>query len=239
VSRFENKFSMNSVIEHWDKVSNEYDEANEEIEETHTQRFNEAIKYIDLKQNDKILNIWSRTGKAIEYLRDKCQDISIINIEVSEGMIKQAKKKYSAETFLQSSLHTIPCKDDAFDFVLSLETLEHVPDPLLFLFEIKRVLKVNGMLVMSLPPSTAEYTSILVDLFHLHHGEGPHKFLPSKIVKKMIEEVGLKLIKHKGTVLIPVGPKFLKNFGMKIEDKIQNTPLREFCIRQFYICKKG
>ena len=243
MSKYKNKFYMDSVRKHWNKVSEEYDDINEEIDETHTQRFREAIKYMDLEKDNKILNIWSRTGKAIEYLRGKCQGISIINIELSEGMLKQAKKRYPDEIFLQSSLHTIPCKDNIFDFVLSLETLEHVPDPFLFLLEVKRVLKPRGRLVMSLPPHRVEIYNKVVDLsiafkIDLHHSEGPRKNISSKIVKKMIEEVGLKLIKHKGTVLIPVGPKFLKNFGMKIEDKIQNTPLREFCIRQFYICEK-
>ena len=238
MSEFKNKFSMNSVREHWNKVSEEYDYINEEIDETHTQRFREAIKYMELKPNDRILNIWSRTGKAIEYLRNKCQDVIIVNIELSEGMIKQAKKTFPNEFFLQSSLHEFPCEDSTFDFVLSLETLEHVPDPLLFLQEIKRVLKPGGRLVMSLPPATAEYIPFLEDMFHLHHGEGPHKFLASKTVKKMIDKAGLKLIKHKGTILVPVGPRFLKDFGTKIEDKIQNTPLKEFCIRQFYVCEK-
>lgn len=239
MSKFKNKFSLKEVREHWNSVSKVYDESNKEHDETHDQRFIEAVKYICPASNIIILDMYSRTGDSIKYLTAQCDDIKIIGTELSEGMIIRAKQKYPENMFVHASPHNLPYKDESFDVVLSLESLEHVTDPYIFLLEIKRVLKPHGTLVLSLPPSTAEYTSILVDLFHLHHGEGPHKFLHSKTVKKIIEKVGLKLIKHKGTLLIPVGPKLLKDFGARIEDRIQNTFLREFCIRQFYICVKG
>ena len=46
------------------------------------------------------------------------------------------------------------------------------------------------------------------------------------------------LIKHRGTVLIPFGPESLQKWGWKMERYIQGTPLREMCIRQFFIARK-
>ena len=238
MNEFRNSFSLRDVQEHWDKVSDEYDHTNEEHAQTHDQRWVEATKHMDLDPGMVILDIFCRTGDAIKYLAKECEDVIIIGAELSGGMLNQARKKYPQNMFLLVSPHALPFKDNSFDIVLSLETLEHIPDPPLFLSEIRRVLKANGKLVMSLPPSTAEYTSIIVDLLHLHHGEGPHKFLSPKTVKRIIKKADLELIKHKGTLLIPVGPKFLRDFGVKIEDKIQSTFLREVGIRQFYICEK-
>ena len=124
------------------------------------------------------------------------------------------------------------------DCILSLETLEHAPSPSKFLEECYRVLKPNSLLIMSLPPATAELPLRIYEVFFTNHGEGPHKFLSSKKVKKLLKEANFKLITHKGTLLIPIGPRFLKKIGEKIINKFQNTFISELGIRQFYICQK-
>jgi hypothetical protein len=51
-------------------------------------------------------------------------------------------------------------------------------------------------------------------------------------------ETHWKLNLHKGTVLIPVGPLKLQNFGEKILNTFQGTWIAELGIRQFYVCEK-
>jgi hypothetical protein len=43
---------------------------------------------------------------------------------------------------------------------------------------------------------------------------------------------------HEGTVLLPVGPPFLKQFAEKIIRSTQGTFIAELGIRQFYVCIK-
>src|ERR1044072_5627944 len=57
-----------------------------------------------------------------------------------------------------SSRHTyicpiekIPCADDTFDFILCTQVLEHVPDPLAAVKELRRVLKSSGQLFLTVP----------------------------------------------------------------------------------------
>jgi hypothetical protein len=70
------------------------------------------------------------------------------------------------------------------------------------------------------------------------HGEGPHRFLPSKEVKIMLKKTGWNLLLHKGTVLVPVGPAFLREFGERLISSFQGSLLAEMGIRQFYVCEK-
>lgn len=238
IKNMQNKFTIEEVQKFWDKVADIYDLANKKFRDTHSQRFLEAIKYLDLKPGMKILNIWSRTGGAIPYLKKKCPDIIIFNLEVSTKFIEIAKKKFPQEKFEETDLKKLEFDNNYFDYILSLETLEHAPDPLLFLRELYRTLKPNGMLIMSCPPSIAELPLKIYDLLFTNHGEGPHKFISSKKVKKILKVAGFKIKFHKGTLLIPLGPDFLKRFGEKIIDKLQKTPIQELGIRQFYICEK-
>jgi ubiquinone/menaquinone biosynthesis C-methylase UbiE len=45
----------------------------------------------------------------------------------------------------------IPCSDNSFDAILCTEVLEHLPDPICALKEFSRVLKPNGVLILTAP----------------------------------------------------------------------------------------
>lgn len=232
-----NNFTIQEVKNFWDGAADIYDQVNKKIGPVHYQRFTESIKYLELKNGSKILNIWSRTGNAIPYLQ-KLAAIDLYNLEVSPKMIQIAQSKFPSANFQITDLKNLDFPDNFFDGILSLETLEHAPEPEIFLRELFRVLKPAKTAVFSLPPKTAELPLKIFELFFKNHGEGPHRFLPSRTVKEMLEKAGFRLILHKGTLLIPVGPKPLQGLGEKIIEKFQNTPLKEFGIRQFYVCQK-
>lgn len=235
---FKNNFSIEEVVRFWNRVGKDYDRKNIRFKKAHFQRYTESIKYLDLKPGERILNIWSRTGEAVEFLRGKEPALEITNLEVSEGLMEVARRKFPREKFLKTDLENLDFEDNYFHHILSLETLEHTPRPLKLLQEFYRVLKPGGTLVLSLPPQTAEFGERFSLVFLGNHGEGPHKFISSKIVKEMLKEVSFKLILHRGTLLIPLGPAWLIKFGEKIIEKFQNTFISELGIRQFYICKK-
>ncbi len=50
--------------------------------------------------------------------------------------------------FKQSSSEILPFENNSFDGVIALATLHHTPDPEYFLAELKRVVKVNGFVIL-------------------------------------------------------------------------------------------
>jgi SAM-dependent methyltransferase len=237
MSRHANRFSMDAVRLFWDGVADEYGEENERVERIHTQRFREALKRLTLRPGMKVLNVWSRTGSAVPYLRAARADIVLVNAELSRGMLSQAARLHPGENFIQSSLHELPFGASAFDAVLSLETLEHVPDPFLFLAEIRRVLVPGGDLVMSLPPSAVEWTAFLNNRLKFHHGEGPHRFLAPRDVKQMLGEAGFELLEHRGTLFAPLKGAFFESLDTRLSALFADGPLAQLGLRQFYVCK--
>lgn len=233
-----NNFTMQEVENFWDSVADIYDKCNSDISGVHCQRFTESLKFLELKRNSKILNIWSRTGMAIPFLRMRESKLDITNAELSSGMIRLAKMRFSAEKFDKVNLLNLPYPDNYFDEILSLETIEHVSFPHIFLKELYRVLKTRGRLVLSAPPETAEFALKIYSFFFSHHGEDPHKFISSKKMKLLLKEVNFTLLVHKGTLLIPVNLKCVRDLGELIINIFQNTFISEFGIRHFYAAIK-
>lgn len=233
----ENKFTIEEVKNFWGQVTPLYDQINEKIGSAHYQRFSEALKYLTLKNGDKVLNIWSRTGGAIPFLKGQAE-IELYNLEVSPQMLTIAQKKFPKEKFQLTDLEQLNFPDNYFEAILSLETLEHTPKPDALIKEFYRVLKPGKKLVMSLPPQTVELPLKIYQLFFTNHGEGPHKFLSSKTVIKLLKNTGFELVLHQGTLLFPIGPNFLKKFGEKIINLFQKSFISELGIRQFYVARK-
>ena len=65
--------------------------------------------------------------------------------------INSAEEKALVHADVRYDGYTIPFKDDAFDSVLAFEVLEHIFEPEIFLQEIRRILKPEGMLLLTAP----------------------------------------------------------------------------------------
>ena len=237
MSRYANRFTMEDVRLFWDGVAGAYERENERVGRIHTQRFREALKRLRLTPGMRVLNVWCRAGGAVPYLRGACGGITLVNMELSLAMLKRAVPRYGGENFVQGSLHELPFGGGAFDAALSLETLEHVPDPLRFLTEIRRVLVPGGSFVMSLPPSAAEWTAALNDRFKFHHGEGPHRFIAPDEVKRMLAEAGFTLVSHRGTLFVPLNGALFESIDSGLSALFAGGPLAQLGLRQFYVCR--
>lgn len=85
----------------------------------------------------------------------------VIGVDISDEAIEHARKRYldSRLTFLTGSCAAIPLPDACIDVVVSFETIEHHAQHKEMISEIKRVLRPNGLLVISCPEKH-EYSDI-------------------------------------------------------------------------------
>lgn len=235
-----NTWTDREVESHWDHVADIYVAENNRVKDTHDQRFRETVNHLCLGPGMKVLNITSRDAEADDYIRRACSEVEVINAEISQGLMNVAAALRPHINQVKIGKYSVlPFGDGEFQRIISLETLEHVAEPLRFLSELHRVSTPDARLVLSCPPATSEIPYRVYTALFGGHGEGPHRFPPSKEVKEMFSETKWKLVFHKGTILIPVGPSWLRNFGENIIDRFQGTFIAELGIRQFFVCEKA
>lgn len=96
----------------------------------------------------KILEVGVGTGKNLPYY---AKDAEITGIDISKGMLKRAEKRAqgmdNVKLMHMDALH-LEFKDDTFDYVVTSFVLCTIPDPVAALFEMKRVCKPSGKLVL-------------------------------------------------------------------------------------------
>jgi SAM-dependent methyltransferase len=131
------------------------DERHDGIEDTaspwhgeHVARYRHAV---EAGVSGRVLDVASGSGYGSALLRRAgCQ---VVAVDPDEGA---TVKSLQAGPAVQARGERLPLRDDAFDSVVSIETIEHVPDPERFLDELRRVLRPGGLLVLTTP--NAVYT---------------------------------------------------------------------------------
>jgi len=108
----------------------------------------------DLKQyvlaGDRVLDLGCGNGRLSAIF--SAQDIDYVGVDFSKNLIKIAKKLHPELRFQQADALALPFPDNYFDKVISIAVLHHIPSKelrLQFFREAKRVLKPNGLLIIS------------------------------------------------------------------------------------------
>ena len=98
-----------------------------------------------------VLDIASGEGYGSAYLAQVAG--AVVGVELSEEMVAHAQASYRRPNleFRQGDARHLAFPDDRFDVVISFETIEHFFDQTEFLDEIRRVLRPDGVLLISSP----------------------------------------------------------------------------------------
>jgi SAM-dependent methyltransferase len=115
------------------------------------------------QQNIKILNVGCSTGRSSEYL---AQFGEVTSIEYDAFCCEFTSKKTGLK-IIHGSITELDFENNSFDLVCAFDVVEHVEDDALAVAEMKRVLKPNGIMLLTVPA--------FMDLWS-HHDEINHHF---------------------------------------------------------------
>jgi ubiquinone/menaquinone biosynthesis C-methylase UbiE/spore coat polysaccharide biosynthesis protein SpsF (cytidylyltransferase family) len=159
--------------------------------------YESAKKYIS--KNDIVLDISSGQGNGTAVLSSFCKKIyafDIVKEYLDKGSAVYAEEHENIEFLLGEANMPIPIADNSITFAVSIHTMEHVENDMIFLKEIKRVMKVGGILYLEVPiripkPFSGNTEPLLphTDSFAGHYREysiKSFKYLISQLFKVMV-----------------------------------------------------
>jgi len=114
----------------------------------------------------EVLEVGGGEGKTGELLREKYDRVTVVDI--SYKFTEYASKKYVKENlrYMTADAVKLPFKEQSFDLIVALETIEHIPDIKSFLREADRVLKKKGRIII-VSPNLCSPLFALIDLLKL------------------------------------------------------------------------
>ncbi len=112
-----------------------------------------------------VLDAGCGVGYGTAYLAEEAS--RVVGVDVDPGAIAYALERYARPNvrFVQADLAGSSFRDESFDVVCSFETIEHLRDPEAFLSQMARVLRPEGVLVVS-TPRVAKTTTSPENPFH-------------------------------------------------------------------------
>lgn len=120
--------------------------------------YNITLENLSIKDNDHILELGFGNGFFIKNVLEKAKNITYHGIDFSKDMFNEASiinkdfiENNKAKLNL-ANISSIPYPNDFFDIVFTINTLYFWEKPLDNLLEIKRVLKKDGIICISIRP---------------------------------------------------------------------------------------
>lgn len=116
---------------------------------------NKAIESLDVKDNERILEIGPGNGSHVKDVIAAAKGITYTGVDISSTMVAEAQKineAFSNASFLLTDGQTLPFKNNAFKKVFTTNTIYFWKDPQEYALEIARVLKQGGLLSLGFIP---------------------------------------------------------------------------------------
>jgi len=232
------------IKKYWDIEANNYDNSHLKIATSGLyveQRRRECILPLinNTNINGKSLDAACGTGYYLQFFSNN----ECIGSDIAEKMIKRCREK-GLENILVGDYEALPFKDNIFDMVLCINSFHYTKKPEKVLYEINRVLKEDGVVILTyfnfLNPRTTVH--LIRDIFRVKTNI-EQRYMHTSI-QKMLNKAGFKVIESYGCNFSPYPVngkkrneavlKFLEFF----EKKIKRTPFKHLANEAILNLKK-
>jgi ubiquinone/menaquinone biosynthesis C-methylase UbiE len=148
----ENKITYSDHIKHYitDAQVSDYFSPGEAEKQSIRRRYELFKSLLSLKDNDMFCEVGSGGGQALEII--KKSKVSYYPVDLSQKNLKTIANDAQSMVFPAfADIYALPFKDNSFNKMVVSEVLEHLENPGQALAEIYRVLKADGIALISVP----------------------------------------------------------------------------------------
>jgi len=185
------------------------------------------LKYCD---KGKLLDIGAASGAYVRVAIDKGWEA--YGIELSPLAVAFAKDYWKVD-LIQGTLEETNFQKNFFDTIILVHTLEHLPDPLKTLEEIKRILKRTGRLYVSVPNIASYKAKKLGEKWWALKPAEHLFFFSPKTLKLLFQKAGFEIIRIDTSISI-ADLEGLQMMGLPVREG-----LRTFVNKYLSLPKKG
>lgn len=140
--------------------------------DAHMVRYSLAAKF--MREGDRVLDAACGLGYGTSALATLAGVESVQGIDVSDSAVKYARLAFSNGNGAKLAFSAADAENladlpsDSFDYIVSVETLEHLHRPDQFLWHLHRLLREGGRLFVSVPLDWADETGEDPNPYHFH-----------------------------------------------------------------------
>jgi len=148
---------------------------------------------LDVPAGSKVLDIGCGAGMPAEVLSSR--NISYFGVDLSQAMLRACQNRVGHLDMCHlavGKIEQIPFVDGCFDACVCTGVLEYVEDNILALREIVRVLKPNGIIVLSLLNKMSPYRMVENLRLSLRGQTRPERMFTGRQGRNLVQLVGLK-----------------------------------------------
>jgi ubiquinone/menaquinone biosynthesis C-methylase UbiE len=161
-----------------------------------------ALLLREVNPGERVLDVGCGAGRFVAALRDAGADP--VGVELAEAALQRARRNVpGADLRLVAPGGSLPLGHGEVDLVWCSEVLEHVPDTIAFLTEVRRVLRPRGRLLLTVPDH-GRFKRTLLALTHYdaHYDPlGEHvRFYTRRSLTRALQATGFEDV-----VLSPLG----------------------------------
>lgn len=151
---------------------------------------------------EHILDLGAADGRMLHWVKKKFPSSNCVGTEYSQELVRYGRFQFPEITLLQSDIQDLPFIDQSFDAAILTAVIEHVPKPEKALFEANRVLKTDGLLILTSPDPFWEYLATKVG--HLREGQH-HKVMNMEELSHLLKLNGFNILLSQKFMLSPIG----------------------------------
>lgn len=169
------------VKEKFDELADSYSDS--AIPYIRNKRLNLINKYI--KKEDKVLEIGCGSGNILKLISSK----NVYGLDISPKMVEFCKKTIPFGNFIAGDAENLPYENNYFDKVIISEVLYYLPDLEKALEEANRVLKKDGLLIITSLNKKYNFVKTLVNVLKIGvHDNVSMSYMSLKQLKNNLEK---------------------------------------------------
>jgi len=153
----------------------------------------------------RLLDVGGASGLLLPFLKSNTQPIVI---DISYNMCLEAKKNHNAEVICADA-EALPFRERSFDTIVSLEVIYYLNNPSTFIVEIERILKPNGICILSFYNSKLDFLVTIRSFLRklkfkkMFINDGDPSFTKLEDLYKYIDRTSLEISRIEKIIFIP------------------------------------